>query len=127
MEMLIASALFSIILIAVFPYINHAGRNLAYAQSGYEAHLMAQSLMLSIRSAVIAGDDPADAARILNGGRFVYSFWVFGAGETEYHSSGLSAAADISGFTGPGSSSQIIVIVWNEYDYIAGRAFGLIP
>lgn len=135
MEMVIALSLFSILVIAALPLLHQAGRNLAFAQDGHNAHLAAQSIMLAVRDAKSeAGQTPqsvatAYATRL---GVEIYSVWIFSANAatiTFGSDCAPSAEASLTGLSTmsiTGSTSVIIVTVWNDYDNPIGRAIGVL-
>jgi type II secretory pathway pseudopilin PulG len=133
MEIIIATALFSIVFAAVLPVISQASRNLAYAQSGYEAHLHAQSLLLTIRDATAIHTEPhtnlEEIARVHSEarGNFPFTVWLIGgAGDTRTFASphAPTASAQISGISLSGNQTAIVVVVWGEQGRIAARAVG---
>jgi len=141
-EILIAFALFSILLMTVILMLGQAGRNMAFAQEGHSTHLAAQSLMLVVREALedaSASDaiNPSTSSAILatvieeyafRRGIENYSIWIMGG--AEFHSPNAPEAnitfTGSAGINISGHATMIITIVWNEYGYIAGRAIGVV-
>jgi type II secretory pathway pseudopilin PulG len=126
-EIIIATALFAIAFVAILPVISQASRNLAYAQGGYEAHLRAQSLLLTLRDALAVNEDPEPIARAYSAARDNFSFTVWligGAGEERtFGSPGAPAASvQVSGISPSDNQTVIVVVVWGERGDIAARA-----
>ena len=109
--------------------LNQSARNLAAARDGHAAHLNAQNLMLAVRDALLNGEQEqaagSYAARL---GVEQYSIWIVGE-TTQFFYSPDSPDADISvaGFSEMSISGApvIVVVVWNEHGYMAGRAIGV--
>ena len=80
LEVLIALALFAIVIIAIIPVLTQAGRNMIYAEKAYDAHLQAQRMMLVIRDALMDGQDPEISVVNYTEWDFEFSFWVDGVG-----------------------------------------------
>ncbi|MCL2578101.1 MAG: type II secretion system GspH family protein [Defluviitaleaceae bacterium] len=136
-EVMVALTLFSILLMAALPLLGQAGRNLGFAQSGYEAHLAAQSIVLAVRDALpnaAAAKTAAsqDAARI---GAENYSVWVFNEnpytaniffGSPNAPAANANLCEDkLSRFSFSRDTSVIVVVVWDKQMNIAGRAVGV--
>jgi len=138
MEMVIALSLFSILIIAALPLLHQAGRNLAFAQDGHNAHLAAQSIMLAVRDAKSeAGQNqtPPQAVATAYAARLgveTYSVWIFSANAATITFGSDCAPLAEASLTGlstmsiTGSTSVIVVTVWNDYDNPIGRAIGVL-
>jgi len=137
-EMLIALSLFSVLLMAALPLLNQAGRNLAYAQDGYEAHLAAQGIMLAVRDALgeasslnISSAEATASAYAARIGTEGYSVWIFSenAAEISFGSPCVPAInltlTGLSGMSFSGNTSVIVVVIWDEQLNITGRAVGV--
>ena len=128
-EVLIAMALFFIVLAAALPALSAAGRNLAYAQNHYSAHLQAQRMMLAIREALHKDEDLelAATAIALQPG-FTYSFWVFGAQAANGGNESAYITADITSLNllALVNSSAIKVVIWDSHGNAAGQAIGML-
>ena len=127
MEILISLALFSVLIGSSLMLLGQAGRNLAYAREGYAAHLAASSLMLTLRNeTALTASGVGSHANALNIN--AYSVWVFGSAAAEFHSANVpDAGLVVSGFNDlniSGYANIIVVVVWNEFGVIAGRAVG---
>lgn len=129
MEILIALSLFSIMLVAVLPSLLHAGRNMEFAKTYYEGHLNAQRIMLVARDAIWDGNDPK--AMVLDytsdSDIDLYSVWIFGE-DKNYFSTYGAPSMDVSIVSGlaPAHKYTIVVVTWNEYGNMTGRAIGTI-
>ena len=131
LEILIALALFAIVLVAVLPTLLQAGRNMGYAESYYRGHLTAQELMLAVRGALIDGNDIEYAAFDLAQLRDIsyYRVWLSGVNHAEIYAPGAPIAAiDLQNELVPltGHNTVIIVAVWNSDKNLIGRAFGVV-
>jgi prepilin-type N-terminal cleavage/methylation domain-containing protein len=102
-EIIIALALFGLLLMAALPLVNQSGRNIAYAQEGYATHLAAQSLMLAVRDtpniSAAEIDSLAASLRVEN----------------------YSVRIDENSFD---ERDVVIVVVWNG-ELVGGRAVGV--
>jgi len=128
LEILIALALFAIVLIAIVPALTQAGRNMVYAEGAYDSHLQAQRVMLVVRDALIDNADPVVATSSFIGS-IDFSFWVRGQNGINFHPRGepeVDIAAIGSNYTINYQANTIIVVVWSEDGYIAGRAIGML-
>jgi prepilin-type N-terminal cleavage/methylation domain-containing protein len=138
-EIITALALFSILIMAALPLLNQAGRNLAFAQDGYAAHLAAQSLMLAVRDALGENKNASDitdaqsAAAEYASRLGVESYSVFIFSENSGISFGSDCApaiaAELTGLSGIAFSQNaraVVTIVWNEAGYVQGRAIGIL-
>jgi len=131
LEILIALALFAIVLVAVLPTLLQAGRNMGYAESYYHGHLTAQELMLAVRDALIDGDDMEYAAFDLAQLRDIsyYRIWLSGQNNAEIYAPDTpKAVIDLQNELVPltGHNTVIIVMVWNSDKNLIGRAFGIV-
>jgi hypothetical protein len=123
-------AIFLIALAAVFPILSQAGRNLAFAQDGYAAHLRAQHLMLLVRETL--PNDPTAIAQQYSSerGSFPFTAWLIGGGTILLEISNLEeldmkpAAIDPFGLNAFDNRTAIVVAVWNEHGNLAGWAIG---
>jgi competence protein ComGC len=153
MEMLIALSLFAILFLTLLPILNQAGRNLAAAEEGYNAHLAAQSIMLAVRNEVRdtntalfeaeakkAAEEIAESRKINT-----YRVWIFYECECVFLNnvnfcSSCSPALSFGSPCAPAENPElsglsdlslsentvaIIVAVWNEQGGMAGRAVGI--
>jgi len=110
MEMLVALAVFGVLMMVILPVLGQAGRNLAFAQSAYRAHLAAQSIMLAQRDSFDGNQTAADL------------------GVTHFEI--LTHSVDpqffeLHGFPFVPGAEVIVVIVYDENGRIAGRAIGV--
>ena len=117
MEILIALAIFGVLLMAALPLLNQAGRNLAYAQDGYRAHLAAQSIMIAVR---------AGRTQSLSAYAEDFTVWSFSRSQPGEILFGTPAPLPQLTRTNFSQSAVIIVVVVrNEHGYPAGRAIGV--
>jgi type II secretory pathway pseudopilin PulG len=134
-EVIIAVTLFVIALATILPALSQAGRNLAFAQSGYDAHLRAQSLMLIVRSALETGEAltavtrAGEAAHAYHAAHdnFRYTVWLVGGayGGHMYDSGNAPiATAQVNGLVSHPNRTAIVVVIWNEHDHAAARVVG---
>jgi len=128
-EILVALAMFFIMLSAVLPSLLQAGRNMEFAESYYVGHLSAQEIMLVVRDAILDGDDPQSVAVCFAEERNIsnYRVWIFGEDEHQFGSANVPAI-DVtleSGLVSTGNNSVIIVAVWNSIGHLVGRAVGV--
>ncbi|MCL1882237.1 MAG: type II secretion system GspH family protein [Defluviitaleaceae bacterium] len=134
-EIIVALSLFAILVLAALPLIYQAGRNFAFAEGGYQAHLSAQGIMLAVRDS--QGETAARAAAFEYAERLgVESFgvWIFGrhSGVAEF-SFGSECAPDasdvsltgLSGMAFSADASIVVVAVLDEHFNIVGRALGI--
>jgi len=131
MEILIALALFAIVLVAVLPTLLQAGRNLEYAKSYYNGRLTAQEILLTVRDAIVNDDDICDAiaAHALLRGVEHYRIWVIGEYEEHFYSiDAPQVALTLTNTLIPiqGHNSTIIVAIWNSDNHLTGRAYGVV-
>ena len=137
-EMLMALALFAIVLAAVLPTLAQAGHNMAYARSSYAAHLQAHNLMLAVRDTLAALPPPqrgcdyevahvaghaahgVAAAQGIGG----FSIWLDDALLVAHHAP--EAAMYVTGFNMLGSRYLVTVVVWDANHNPAGRAMGVL-
>ena len=135
-EVLAASALFMIILLAVLPLTLGTGRNLSYARENQRLSLAASSVSLAVRDLVLAGAPISDETieNLARGfGVQNYSVFIFGPGGesrlgSPFHSSPRNESISLAGFGGlaSGSSSSFVyVVVYNGYYTQAGRAISV--
>jgi len=122
MEMLMALALFVILLAVALPLLAQGGRNLAYSAASYQAHLNAQNIMIAVRGGEhnFAFDGIGE-----------YSVWIHSRDDTvTFHSKNAPVAnLLVSGFSSMsvyGDSRVIYVIVWDDSGNPAGRAIGVL-
>ena len=134
MEMIIALSLFSILLMAAIPLLNQASRNMAFAQDNYNAHLAAQSLMLNIRETL--RNNPDSPAQIATSyatqlGVETYSIFIWNTNASPIAINSPCAPeinASLHGldsFALAPNTSVISVLIFNEFEAIAGRAIGV--
>jgi len=132
-EILIALALFAIMLMAVLPMVLQAGRNMRFAESNYRYHLMAQGMMLVVRDALLDGVTPQSSQGAAlgyasdNGVEF-YRVWIFGESVTQFGVYGTPEVnVSLTGGVTPsaGDSYVVIAAIWNENGDMAGRAVGV--
>ncbi|MCL1842504.1 MAG: prepilin-type N-terminal cleavage/methylation domain-containing protein [Defluviitaleaceae bacterium] len=135
-ELLIAVTLLSVLIMSALPLLGHGGRNLAYAKDGYTAHLAAQSIKLAVRDTLISSgcEDEAMllaaeyAARL---GIESYTVWVISAGSPAMTFGSPDAPPSNAVLTGlyrlsfSEDTIAVVVAVWNEHGFIAGRAIGV--
>ncbi|MCL2357739.1 MAG: type II secretion system GspH family protein [Defluviitaleaceae bacterium] len=128
LEVIIAMAIFSVLLMAVLPLVIQSRRNMAYAREGYDAHLAAQNIMLAVRN--------AGGITAISGYAESYSVWIFGAGGTaeSFVESLCAPALDVSlggDLVFFGNMRTIVAVVWREMPngekHKAGRAVGFMP
>jgi len=139
-EVTIALAVFSIVVMAVLPILGQAGRNLSFARRGYQSHLAAQSMMLAVRDAL----PDVGAARVVAGqyaarlGVDDYGVWIFhecpltkdvffDASENTEPVPPIGVSLDgLAEFSLEGNTTIIVVVIWDNYQNIAGRAIGAV-
>jgi prepilin-type N-terminal cleavage/methylation domain-containing protein len=117
LEIIIATALFGILLVAALPLLNQSARNFAYAREGHDAHLAAQGVMLAVRD---AGDISAATTAASRFGAETYGVWIFSENNTEiFLQNAPSTPINFSGGNG------IVVMIFDDDDFfITGRAIG---
>jgi len=129
-EILIALALFAIMLIAVLPMLFQAGRNMRFAESNYRNHLLAQGMMLAVRDALVDGASSENAASIYASEHDIefYSVWIFREHGVLRSFYGVSKA-NVSIIDGVAlvtdNSYVVIAAIWNEDGNMTGRAIGV--
>ncbi|MCL2188608.1 MAG: prepilin-type N-terminal cleavage/methylation domain-containing protein [Defluviitaleaceae bacterium] len=123
-EIIVALALFAITLAAVLPVLSHAGRNMAYAQEGYIAHLRANHLVLLVRDALHMGENAQDYALAYSAARGNFPFTVWVGGSVLATENAPNAAVHITGFVPQGGHQFIKAVVWDKQGNIRGRAMG---
>jgi len=123
LEVIIAMAVFSVLLMAVLPLVAQARRNMTYAREGYAAHLAAQNIMHSVRD--------ADGVVPVSMYAETYSVWIFDENGTEEIFFASPCAPPSSAFldadtTFLDGTRTIIVAVWHTSgnNHIVGRAIG---
>jgi len=135
-EILIAMALFAIMLMAVLPLLLQAGRNMGFAESNYRNHLLAQGMMLAVRDALLHDallDDASSLGAVAstyadNHEIELYSVWIFDERRIQV---GFYGASKADVFLGDevmpltDNSYVIVAAIWNEYGNITGRAIGI--
>lgn len=131
LEILIALALFAIVLVAVLPTLLQAGRNMGYAESYYRGHLIAQELMLAVRDALVDGGDVEYAAFDHAQLRDIsyYRIWLSSENVAEiYVPDAPKTIINLHNELVPlsGYNTVIIVAVWNDDKNLIGRAFGAV-
>jgi len=122
-EVIIALALFIIVMAAVLPVLNQAALNARFAREGYGAHLYARHIMLRVRDALNADTTPQWEA-----GGLRYTVWVYAPTGAVTITASPDAPTGAVQFpeAGPFSGRTIIkVVIWNEQDYPIGRAVGI--
>lgn len=139
MEMLIAFALFAVLVIAALPLLSQAGRNLGFAMYAHEGHLSAQGIMMSVRDAGATQFYAAAASEAARLGVEHYGVWIFrenvNSGEIEeiFISSSpphelpqISASVEGWGSLVLSPNTAVIVVaVFDEHGNIIGRAVGV--
>ena len=136
MEVLAASALFMIILLAVLPLTLGARQNLSYARENHRLGLAATSLSLAVRDLVLGGAPISDTTienLALDFGVQNYSVFIFGSGienrhGSSFHSSDYPLSINLTGFESLARSRNshlIYVIVLNDHNAQAGRAISV--
>ena len=139
-EVLIALAIFGIVLAPVFPALSKAGNDLAAARDGYRARLAAQGILLFAAEAAESGvpPQPSVAAYIagLDEPIYAYGYWILSFGGLDEKISYLSPGApDIdadmltsvlteaeSGVSG----AVIVTVVWASEGGVSHRATGFV-
>jgi len=134
MEVIIAFALFGIVLIAVLPSISQAIRNMAYAQSHYTSHLAAQSIVLAVRETLAVNQDLQTLQTVVENYAYMlgityYTIQIFcpiSMSTISFYSAGVpNIDISLAGSVGVIDMPTIIVVIWNVYGHIAGRAVGM--
>ena len=127
-EVIIAMALFAIVMLAVIPVLSQAGRNMVFAEDAYTGHFQAQRIMLIVRDALIDGANPQ--ARVEDSISDVdFSVWVLGRGGQEFHTvddPGPGARIYDMNVAMDNRASVIVVVVWDADGRVSGRALGMI-
>ena len=135
-EVLMASALFAIVLLGVLSLTLGARQNIAFARENQRLSMAASSLSLAVRDLALSGV-PITYVSINNlAQRFGvenYSVYVFGVnGEhrpgSPFHSSEYSESINLSGFwsIARGRESYFVyVVVRNDHDAPVGRAISV--
>jgi len=128
-EIIIALAMFMILLAVALPSVLQSGRNMELAESHYGFHLSAQAIMLAVRDALQDGECPQNTAAVYANkhGVNLYGVWVLGAnGENMFYSDNVpNITVGIFGEVLMGRD-VVVVVVWNDIGYIAGRAVGVL-
>jgi prepilin-type N-terminal cleavage/methylation domain-containing protein len=134
-EILVALAIFAVALAAVLPVLSQAGRNLAFAREAYDAHQRARHMMLVVRDALDSGLPAAEAAAIAfaaERGGFPFTVWFVKGTEVVHmvHSSGdlifpVVPPVYANNFNAFPDRTAVVVVVYNEYGHVAGRAVGV--
>jgi prepilin-type N-terminal cleavage/methylation domain-containing protein len=138
-EIIIALAIFAVLVLAALPLLNQAGRNLVYAEESYKAHLAAQGIMLAVRDALgasgLSGAQAVAGEYALRHGVEGYSVWVFYENPytaafyfgSFYETLGVNATLpQLSHEHFLAGAYIIVVVVWDEGLSIAGRAIGFV-
>jgi len=129
-EILIAMALFSILIAVALPTLIQAARNMDISQEHYWHHLAAQSIMLAVRDSLLHGGILENAAQSMADAHDVefYTVSIFGENTISF-SSYESPPADIllTSQLAPfmGEVSFVVVAVWNSEGILTGRAVGV--
>ncbi|MCL2405724.1 MAG: type II secretion system GspH family protein [Defluviitaleaceae bacterium] len=125
-EVIIALALFAIVVLAVIPTMSQAGRNMTFAVDAYDGHLQAQRIMLAVRDALASGTDPKTRVASITS-NFEYSVWVFGRYAQEFHTIDTpDVSAAVAGTNIALANSTIITVVWGEDGQVIGHAVGMV-
>jgi type II secretory pathway pseudopilin PulG len=101
MEIVVATALFAILLAGALAVLAQTARGLTFAQDAYEAHLKAQ--------------------RVLHIAREIYPAIPAIAGATVEH-----VRPFVTGFPANINHTGIVVLVTNEHGHATGRAVGMV-
>jgi len=129
-EILIALALFSILIVAALPTLIQATRNMSVAQAHHQHHLAAQSIMLAVRDSLLDGGNLEHAAQVvadIHGIEF-YTVSIVGENATIFGPYGSPGANILltSELTIPlETASFVVVAVWNNEGTPTGRAVGV--
>jgi len=124
-EVLVAVALFVILLASVLPLMTMAGRNMTDALELYEAHLAANSLMLTTRDNIGNTDLPQkieNQAELLNIEDF--TVWILGEESLSFGTASDFSPTVTSSFSQT-SGHIIVAVVRDEAGNIIGRAVGV--
>ena len=129
-EILIALALFAIMLMAVLPLLLQAGRNMRFAESNYRDHLLAQGMMFAVRDALLHDTPSREMASLyaINHDIELYTVWIFDERGTFLRYYGiLKANVYLTDGVMPLADNSYVVIaaIWNEYGNMTGRAIGI--
>jgi len=124
-EVILAAVLISITVVAVWPMLSQARRNMAFSQYQYAANLHAQSIVIIIRDAMADNMPPQPQVHSFAAqqGGLLFSFWITGAYNVTYHS-GVSPHADVNVNGMWPDTSTIVAVIWDENGQIIGRAVG---
>ena len=131
-EILLALGLFVILLAAVLPTLLQAVRNMGFATTYYQTHLLAHAIMLDIRDDLLDGALPQTAAANASNhaaNREIprYLVWVYDASYNQYsHGNGPDAQLSLTsaGLSVVGGGYMIVVTIWDDEDNMTGRAIG---
>ena len=116
-DVIVAAAIFSIAVIAVFAVLGQSFNNMTIAKDRHEAHLSAQSIMLIVRDS--ANPDLSDFDN--------YTVWIIGDSIIYITDKDEPGPVPNINITTPlVYGTMIIVIVWDENGNIAARAKGMI-
>ena len=138
MEMIIALGLFTMMLAVILPMLLQARRNMGFAQSNYQDHLLAHNMMLQVTDALRSGASPqaatataatatAESYANIRGIAF-YKIWIFDSAKNEFAFGTVdSADALLAGDGIPlfGNGYAVLVAIFNADSYITGRAIGI--
>ena len=132
-EIILATVVFSLAVMAVIPTLMQASRNATFARERYEARHQAQSIMLIVRDAIETNhpnpiaDVYAHFAAFTDTTPLNFSIFTSGAREFTHHSGTSHLNTDDIYFTPlpfP-QTSTILVIIWCRAGEILGRAVGV--
>lgn len=124
MEVLVALALFAMLLTVTLPAVLQSARNQNLAEERYTHQLAAQAVMLAVRDAAIAGECVRDAAQSIPLYEIWYGVWVFNGSEyIFYYPQAPHTSISITTAIPYGI---VVVAVFNEYGEMAGRAVGVL-
>ncbi|MDR1665213.1 MAG: type II secretion system GspH family protein [Clostridiales bacterium] len=133
-EVLIALAIFCIVLLSVLPTVAKAGADSRAAADGYRAQLCAQEILLVARDALNAGLPPQAEVENYIGSLaekpFAYGYWLTGTDEgyTSPNAPDIIPASAITGLpeTGDRPGYLLVVAVWTPDGRLAGRSAAMV-
>lgn len=128
-ELLIALGLFAIVTTVALASLIQAGRNMATGEAYYRGQLMANSIALVARDAILDGVDPVAQAiaRAYEGQAEFFSLWVTGNTQVAYHASGVSETHHIVGgnLLDGVNGYTVVVAVWCPDGILKGQGVAI--
>lgn len=125
-ELLIAFAMFSIVISVILVSLVQAGQNMRFSQSFYTDHLLAQGLMLEMRDAIVNGNNPQTAAYLYATTHDVYAYRLWVNGMYDFGSDNSPINFVTAGNTLYSGGVTIVAVIWDDSGNITGRAVGFV-